>query len=111
MIPMVRVAAYAMHCDGAVWHDEQAVPVIRAFELGGHRRRPGMGGPQILGNDVRTLDALSSISDDLRSADVDRHAHENDAPVFRLVQGYGMLLNTYNGHIKRNVIGITRRTI
>ena len=90
VVTIVRVAAYAMHCDGAVWHDEQAVPIVRAFELGDHRRRPGMGWPQLLGNDVRTLDALMSTSDDLRGADVDRHAHAHDAPVFSLVQGYGM---------------------
>lgn len=90
VVPMVRLAAHAMHYDGAVWHDEQAVRVVHASVLGDHRRRPGMGGPQLLGNDVRTLDALSRISDDLRGADVDRHAHAHDAPVFRLVQGYGI---------------------
>lgn len=88
---MVRLAAHAMHYDGAVWHDEQAVRVVRASVLGDHRRRPGMGGPQLLGNDVRTLDALSRISDDQRGADVDRHAHAHDTPVFRLVQGYGII--------------------
>lgn len=90
---MVRLAAHALHYDGAVWHDEQAVRVVHASVLGDHRRRPGMGGPQLLGNDVRTLDALSRISDDLRGADVDRHAHAHDAPVFRLVQGYGIMYN------------------
>ena len=95
---MVRLAAHAMHYDGAVWHDEQAVRVVHASVLGDHRRRPGMGGPQLLGNDVRTLDALSRISDDLRGADVDRHAHAHDAPVFRLVQGYG--ITPGRGHVK-----------
>lgn len=87
---MVRLAAHAMHLDGAVWHDEQAVRVVRASVLGDHRRGPGMGRPQLLGNDVRTRDALSRISDDQRGADVDRHAHAHDAPIFRLVQGYGI---------------------
>ena len=50
-----------------------------------------MGRPQFLGNDVWTLDAFSNASDDHRGADIDRHAHAHDAPVFRLVQGYGML--------------------
>lgn len=93
VVPMVRLAAHALHPDGAVWHDEQAVRVVRASVLGNHRRRPGMGGPQLLGNDVRTLDALNRISDDQRGADVDRHAHAHDAPVFRLVQGYGIMYN------------------
>lgn len=44
-------------------------------------------------------------------------AHERTSYPWLAVQvgpfalGYGMLLNTYNGHIKRNVIRITRRTI
>lgn len=95
VVQMVRLAAHALHLDGAVWHDEQAVRVVRASVLGDHRRRPGMGGPQLLGNDVRTLDALSRISDDQRGADVDRHAHAHDAPVFRLVQGYGIIVPIY----------------
>lgn len=91
VVAMVRLAAHAMHLDGAVWHDEQAVRVVRASVLGDHRHGPGMGRPQLLGNDVRTRDALSRISDDHRGADVDRHAHAHDAPVFRLVQGYGIM--------------------
>ena len=88
---MVRLATHAMDFDGAVWHDEQAVRVVRAAVLGDHRRGPGMRRLQLLGNDVRTRDALSRISDDLRGADVHGRADVDDAPVLRFVQGYGML--------------------
>lgn len=91
VVQMVRLATHAMDFDGAVWHDEQAVRVVRAAVLGDHRRGPGMRRLQLLGNDVRTRDALSRISDDLRGADVHGRADVDDAPVLRFVQGYGML--------------------
>lgn len=94
VVQMVRLATHAMDFDGAVWHDEQAVRVVRAAVLGDHRRGPGMRRLQLLGNDVRTRDALSRISDDLRGADVHGRADVDDAPVLRFVQGYGML-NAY----------------
>ena len=91
VVQMVRLATHAMDFDGAVWHDEQAVRVVRAAVLGDHRRGPGMRRLQLLGNDVRTRDALSRISDELRGPDVHGRADVDEAPVLRFVQGYGML--------------------